>query len=583
MGNSLFAELKRRNVFRAAILYLGIVWALSQGAAQLLPVFDVPNWAVRWLIVAAVIGFPFWIAFAWFFEFTPEGWKRESEIDRSESITRHTGHKLDFAIIGVLVVAVVLLLTDRFVLRHGVNQAEVPEHSIAVLPFADMSQAKDQEYFSDGLSEELLDLLAKVPGLQVTGRTSSFSFKGKNEDLASIGHKLHVAHVLEGSVRKAGDRIRITTQLIKVADGYHLWSESYDRQLDDVFAVQDEIAAAVVQVLKLKLLPAHEPESNPQQAHPSDAHDQYLLGLQFFGQGTLEGWKRAVEAQGRAIALDPTYADAYAQLAMAEYAVTNELRVPSEIGEGKRRALVAADRAVALAPKRAEGYAARAYLRHVVSWDWTGSQADFDRALELEPGNARMYLPHSRLLLTLGRLPEATLAARKSVELEPLGAEAWHQLGRCLVASGEFAEARNALTRAVEISPKHFRVYTKLGEIALVQGDPALARKEFERADFPGSGWNEFGVAMSEYDLGHATESQRALDKVIAEHSYDGAYQIAEIYAWRREPDKAFEWLDRAYAQLDGGMTNVKLDPLLSRIRADPRYQDVLRKMRLPE
>jgi tetratricopeptide (TPR) repeat protein len=417
----------------------------------------------------------------------------------------------------------------------------------------------------------------------VTGRTSSFSFKGKNEDLATIGRKLHVAHVLEGSVRKAGDRIRITTQLIKVADGYHLWSESYDRRLDDVFAVQDEIAAAVAQVLKLKLLPAQEPASNPQQAHFSDAHDQYLLGRQFFGQGTLAAWKRAVEAQASAIALDPTYAAAYAQLAMAEYAVANELKVPSEIAEGKRKALAAADRAIALAPKRAEGYAARAYLRHVVSWDWAGAQADFDRGLELEPGDARIYLPHSQLLLTLGRLPEATVAARKSVELDPLSAQAWHQLGRCLAASSEFAEARKALTRAIEISPQHFRVYTTLGAIALVQGDPALARKEFERADFPGSGWNSFGVALSEYDFGHAVESQRALDEVIAGHSYDGAYQIAEIYAWRREPDKAFEWLDRAYAQLDGGMTEVKLDLLLSRVRADPRYEDVLRKMRLPE
>src|SRR5215471_8104108 len=197
-----FAELRRRNVIRAVILYLGAVWALAQGISQLGPSLGAPEWATRWFLVAAGIGFPFWIAFAWFYEFTPEGLKRESEIDPAESVTHRTGRKLDFAIIGVLVVAVVLLLTDRFVLRHGVNQvADVPEHSIAVMPFADMSQAKDQEYFSDGLSEELLDLLAKVPGLQVTGRTSSFSFKGKNEDLASIGRSLHVAHVLEGSVR----------------------------------------------------------------------------------------------------------------------------------------------------------------------------------------------------------------------------------------------------------------------------------------------------------------------------------------------------------------------------------------------
>jgi hypothetical protein len=204
---SLFAELRRRNVLRAGAFYAAAAWLLVQIATQVFPFYDLPSWAVRWVIGALACGFPFWIAFAWFYEFTPEGLKRESEVEPHESITHHTGRKLDFAIIGVLAVAVVLLVTDRFVLHHGVNdEAAIPvtEHSIAVLPFVDMSSGKDQEYFSDGISEELLNLLAKIPQLQVTARTSSFSFKGKEVAIPEIAHALHVANVLEGSVRKSG-------------------------------------------------------------------------------------------------------------------------------------------------------------------------------------------------------------------------------------------------------------------------------------------------------------------------------------------------------------------------------------------
>jgi TolB-like protein len=229
-----FGELKRRNVIRTVILYLGAVWALAQGISQLGPSVGAPEWATRWFLVAAGIGFPFWVAFAWFYEFTPEGLKRESEIDPAESITRHTGRKLDFAIIGVLAIAVVLLLTDRFVLRHGINETTavpISAESIAVLPFVNMSDDKANEYFSDGIPEELLNLLSKIPQLKVAARTSSFSFKGKGVEIPEIARQLHVANVLEGSVRRSGDQLRITAQLIRAAEGYHLWSETDPRWL----------------------------------------------------------------------------------------------------------------------------------------------------------------------------------------------------------------------------------------------------------------------------------------------------------------------------------------------------------------
>jgi len=256
---SFLAELKRRNVIRAALLYVGGVWALAQGIAQLGPSVGAPEWITRWFLIAAAVGFPFWIAFAWFYEFTPDGLKRESEVESHESITRHTGRKLDFIIIAVMAVAIVLLLTDRFVLHHGVNATAdvvVSEKSIAVLPFVNMSSDKEQEYFSDGISEDLLNLLAKIPELQVTARTSAFAFKGKETAVRDIAGQLHVAHLLIGSVRKVGNAVRISAQLVDAASDTQRWSQTWDRKLDDVFAIQDEIAAAVVNQLRITLLGA---------------------------------------------------------------------------------------------------------------------------------------------------------------------------------------------------------------------------------------------------------------------------------------------------------------------------------------
>ncbi len=254
-----FAELKRRNVIRATILYLGAVWALAQGISQLGPSVGAPEWATRWFLVAAGIGFPFWIAFSWFYEFTPEGLKRESEIDPAESITHHTGRKLDFAIIGVLAIAVVLLLTDWFVLRHGINQATpmpIAEKSIAVLPFENLSEEKQNEYFADGVQDEILTDLSKIADLKVISRTSVMQYKsGLARNLRKIGQELGVAHVVEGSVQRSGNRVRVNAQLIDARNDAHLWAQTYDRDLADVFAIQSEIAKVIADQLQAKLSP----------------------------------------------------------------------------------------------------------------------------------------------------------------------------------------------------------------------------------------------------------------------------------------------------------------------------------------
>src|SRR5215475_12657773 len=323
-SRNLFTELKRRNVIRATILYLGAVWALAQGISQLGPSVGAPEWATRWFLVAAVIGFPFALVLSWFYEFTPDGLKRESEIDPSESITRRTGRKLDFAIIGVLAVAVVLLLTDRFVLRHGVNQttdAPIPEKSIAVLPLVNSTGDPANEYFSDGMSEEFISSLSRLQELKVIGRTSSFRFKGKTDDSKTIGEKLGVYYLLEGSVRKSADRVRIAVALIKSGDGTNVWSETYDRELKDIFAVQSEIADAVAKQLKVALL-----GNNGQTAQlataatPSnqnvEAYNALLQGNFYFYRFTADDTRKAIGYYKEAVRLDPRYALAYAKLSL---------------------------------------------------------------------------------------------------------------------------------------------------------------------------------------------------------------------------------------------------------------------------
>src|SRR5688500_2818596 len=317
MPRSLFSELKRRNVWRAAALYAAVAWLLVQVATQLSPYFSIPNWVVRWVVVAAVIGFPFWLAFAWFYELTPEGIKRERETDTVDSITHHTGRRMDRWIIGVLTFAVVLLLTNTFVWRKGAGARPpsdpdaAPDQSIAVLPFLSLSSDLEQEYFATGISEDLLNMLAKVPSLRVAARTSSFSFKGQNLAIPEIARRLNVAHVLEGSVRKAGDQVRITARLVHAADGYQVWSQDWNRQLHDVFEVQDEIAGEVVGQLKVKLLGA------APQARETDprAYALHLQAREVGRQRRPEALARADTLYRQALAIDSRYTAAWVGLA----------------------------------------------------------------------------------------------------------------------------------------------------------------------------------------------------------------------------------------------------------------------------
>jgi TolB-like protein len=449
------------------------------------------------------------------------------------------------------------------------------ENSIAVLPFIDMSEQKDQEYFSDGLAEELLDQLTKIPGLHVIARTSSFSFKDKNEDIPTIAKKLNVNNILEGSVRKSGNRLRVTTQLIRADSGEDLWSETYDRQLKDVFQVQDEIANAVVTALKLKLAPG-EQRSMAHRTSSVEAYNQFLLGRQFYARSRLEDLGRAAAAYRSATDLDPHFAAAYAELAVVMATLSDRSMDPAEFTQ----ALALAEKAVALAPDEADGYAVRGFLRRY-SWDWTGARSDLDKALSIDPGDSTVQLRYSSLMASLNRGAEAIAAGKRATDLDPLSTLAWVSLAQRYIVARQFAAAHDALNRALNIQPDSTYSLYALGTLKLLENNAADALTTFRQINDDVS--RVIGIAMAEHMLYHPNESKLALDSLIAKYAHGAAYQIAQIYAWRGEKDNALDWLQRAYQQRDGGLQQIKGDVFLASLRSDERFIAILKGMKLPE
>ncbi len=455
-----------------------------------------------------------------------------------------------------------------------------PAPSIAVLPFADMSPGKDQEYFADGVAEEILNALSHVRGVKVVGRTSSFSFKGKKDDLRTIGRVLDTATVLEGSVRKDGGRIRVTAQLVKAEDGFRIWSDSYDRELTGIFAVQDEIAQAVVAALRVKLLPGGAPTTREVRTGNPEVYRLYLLGRDLAKRGTLDEWKRALAAHEQALALDPGYAPAWAGAAFA-------LRYIEGLGgEGtspaqRKRALDAAERAIALAPDLPDGYWVRAMIRMGFAYDWRGADADLKRARVLSPSDAEVATMSGQLLLTIGRFPEAIDLLRKATVLDPLSALAWERLGIAYTFSNDLERGREALQRSLDVVPGGPLSTLFLVMNLLPAGRPADALAAARRCALD---WiRNTGEALAQGDLGHPGEARAALERLIARNADDSAYQIAEVYAWHGEPDRAFEWLERAYAQRDPGLQYTRNDHLLRPLHGDPRWKPFLRRLNLAD
>jgi TolB-like protein/Flp pilus assembly protein TadD len=591
---SLFAELRRRNVFKAGAAYLALGWVMVQITATLVPALNLPSSLVPIVTWIGVIGFPFVIMFSWIYELTPEGLKRESEVDRSASITHITSRRLDYIGIGLLVLAIGLFAFDRFAPRRvelaaasreaqtpAVPNASTPsaasaaptvsDNSIAVLPFVDMSQTKDQEYFSDGITEELLNLLAKIPQLQVTARTSSFSFKGKEIGIREIAKTLSVTHILEGSVRKSGNQVRITAQLINAVNDKHLWSETYDRQLDDIFKVQDEIAGKVVEELKVTLLGA----APKARTTDPEAYALYLQARQLGRQGSTEAYQQSDALFRKALAIDPRYAPAWSGLGTNISNESGEGLVPSK--EGFAQAREAHMKALAIDPGYAVAHAGLGYIAMFGDNDLAAAAEHFKRARSLDPSDLRVLANSANLLMSLGRLDEAVALQEADVRRDPVAVTGFTNLGYNQRMAGRLDAAIASFRTALSLAPGRGGAHAEVGNALLLKGDAQGALSEIEQE--PNEVFKMIGLPMAYYALGRKADSDAALAALIAKYEKDGSYNIAYVYAYRGETDKAFEWLDKAVEYGDSGLGVVTTENLFDKIHTDPRWLAFLHKI----
>jgi eukaryotic-like serine/threonine-protein kinase len=474
------------------------------------------------------------------------------------------------AIIALLVAATIFYLG-----RQTKSPAVLKNQktAIVVLPFTNMSADKDQEYFSDGLSEELLNVLAKNPKLQVTSRTSAFSFKDKNVDIHTIAEKLHVTHVLEGSVRKAGNQLRITAQLIDVRSDSHLWSQTYDRQMNNIFAVQEEIAASVSEALKVTL--EGKQTGKTKKTNP-EAYNAYLQGIYFRDRADEENLKKALDYFEQALKIDPAYAPAWFGISRASFTLSNI----NNSAELRDRARTAVDKALQLDPNLADAYGQMAFLKLYIDWDIKGADAACRRGLELEAGNANVIRVAAVLAGTLGNLDEAITLDHRAIQLDPLRSASYHNLGHHLFGAGKFNEAETAYRKAFELAPTRPGSQSRIGMIYLLRSQPNKALAEIQKE--PAPIWRQQALACYYHAIGNKKEADSTLNEYIKQFQNDAAFQVAEIYGFRNEPDKAFEWLDRAYQLRDSGIVEMKMDFLLRNLHNDARWPAFLKKMKLP-
>ncbi len=588
---SLFNELKRRNVFRVGAAYVVATWLVIQVAETIFPLFGFGDTPARIVVIALAIGFIPAMILAWAFELTPEGLKKESEVDRTQSITPYTGKKLDRMIMVVLALALGYFAFDKFVLsesreatmveaarEEGRSEALVEsygEKSIVVLPFVNMSSDEEQEYFSDGISEELLNLLSRIPELRVISRSSAFSYKGKDYKATEVGRELNVTHILEGSVRKAGKRLRITAQLIEARTDTHLWSETYDRTLEDIFQVQDELAKAVVAGLKITLLGA---VSEPRKTDP-EVYSLYLQGKYFNNRRDKDSLDKAQAAFEQALAIDPDYAPAWVGISMTYQFQTRSGERNQQVGSAL--AMQAAKRALAIDDSLAMGWASLAYLKRSYEWDWAGAQAAIEKALVLEPNNANVLGSAASLSNTFGDVPRSIKLFEQIIERDPLDLAALRALAQRYIMQDRLDEALKIFYRVQAVNPEYPNIHFDIGKVYLLKGDAALALETFENGR---SGYLKlFFEAMAYFSLNEEAEAQQLLKEFIEKYGDVYPFGVAIIYAWRGENDPAFEWLDRSYQQRIEFLVFILGNPWVKSLHSDPRFPEFLEKMGLLE
>jgi TolB-like protein/Flp pilus assembly protein TadD len=580
-----FAELKRRNVYKVAVAYTVIAWLLIQVGSVLFPTFEAPGWVMKVFVTVIAAGFPISLVIAWAFEMTPEGMKRTENVSPNEFIPQWSARKFAALVLTITVLATGLLMF-QLVRSKSTPPAQVTaesppiQKSIAVLPLINTSADTANDYFSDGLSEELIAVLAKIPGLKIIGRSSSFLFKGKSDDSRTIGEKLGVTNLLEGSVRKQGDRVRIVAELINTADGRALWSETYDRELKDVFAVQSEIATAVTEQLKIKLLGAPAKSDAAPSNDNLAAYNALQQGTFYFRLGTEEGTRKATEFYGEAIRLDPRYALAYAQLSAAWRQLAATWLAGAGANEAYAQARNAAQTALSLAPDLAAAHEALGFVLVTPDLDFAAAEAEFRKAEKLAPADAGPKFALSFVFAVQGRLAEAENIMRQTLALDPLGVTRYLNLARILIAGGRYDEAEAALRKAIELQPAAARLHAYLTTLDVIRGDAAAALQDAQLE--PKGFWRDYALTLALQIQNDRGAADAALQKLIDENAVSGPFQIATVYGLRKEPDKMFDWLERAYTEHDPGLTQLLGTPFILNYKDDPRFAALCQKLKVP-
>ena len=593
----LFEQLKQRNVFRVAALYLVVCWLILDPVHVVFHMLEVPAWANRLVLMLMAAGFPLALIFSWVYEITPEGLKPTVAVPHGQSVRRLTGRRLDRAIIAVLALALAYFVVDKFWTARRAPAAPVthvdarpadagvfapPPHSIAVLPFVNLSGDKQQEYFSDGLTEELLNSLSRIAELQVAARTSAFSFKGKDTDLGTIARKLNVGTVLEGSVRRSDRTVRVTAQLNNAVTGFHMWSQTYDRDLGDVLKLQTDIADAVTGALKVALLGGTAAKVELGATHNTGAFDAYLRGLKLARTTTTrEECGAPNDAFTEAIRLDPEYALAYASRALIVWECashyTGDWRLPAIAASTRADA----ERAIALAPALAEGYVALAALEAGLL-DFAAAESACAHALAVAPGNDRALYQCSRLAGEMGHADAAISGARRGVALDPLNPASHRALGDTLRYGRRYDEAIAAYQDSIAVDPEHSaEAHARRGLAYLLAGNLTQAQSECEvKPDYYES-W--LCQALTYHRLGRRDAAAAALARLVGLGGDGASYQYAEIRLQWGERAAALEWLEKARRLGDPGLIYLKVDSLLDPIRTEPRFLAIEQALRFPD
>ena len=583
-----FAELKRRNVYKVAIAYAVVAWLLMQVATQVFPFLEIPNWAIRLVIMVIAIGFPIALVIAWAFELTPEGIKRAEDVDLTKSTTRRTSHKLLWITAVVAIVAAALFVGGRFNLfrsKRAAATAVTSDKSIAVLPFENLSHDPDNAYFADGIQEEILTRLAKIADLKVISRTSTQRFKSTPDNLLEIARQLGVANILEGSVQRSADQVRVNVQLIKAATDTHLWADTFDRKVTDVFAVESEIAKAVADTLQAKLSGAEQSAIAARPTENSEAHELYLKGRYFFGKRTVDDFKRAIDYFNQAIAKDPNYAPAYAGLADS-YALLPQWSTESA-GEDLPKAKAAADKALALDSNLAEAHVSRGLLFADADLNLKGAKEEFERAIALNPNyaNAHYFLGFT-VLTPLGQFDQAIAELKRAVELDPFSAVINFNLGFCYYYARRYPEAVVQARKAAELGPSFFGPHALLGLVHEVSGQREQAITEYQRAyDLSRHSGSEatYTLPVVIYALkGDRAKALQQLDEVkaLAQRGEVPAFRVAAVCVRLGDKNEAIEWLERSYQNKENSLiTTINVDPLLDPLRGDPRFEALVEKV----